>query len=84
MRRSENFICPEPKTWNAIYGSLCEIAKQRGLAKPPIPLILAAWWDTPAMLKAIRWKETLEWAAQHGVQEQIPELNEDQKYYLGD
>jgi hypothetical protein len=48
------FVCPKPMVWNDIYFSLCDIAKARNLNKPPVPLILAAWWDTPAMLKAIR------------------------------
>jgi hypothetical protein len=83
MRCPEDFICPEPKTWNAIYGNLCNIAKQRGLSKPPIPLILAAWWDTPAIMKILRWKETIEWAEQHGLKDEIPELTEKQKHSLG-
>jgi hypothetical protein len=83
MKRPEDFVCPEPKTWNEIYGKLCDIAKQRGLPKPPIPLILAAWWDTPAMLKMIRWRETREWAEKYGLRNEIPELREDQKHHIG-
>ena len=32
---------------------------------PPLPLILAVWRDTPAMLKMLRLTEHIEWAAQH-------------------
>ena len=34
--------------------------------QPPLPLILAAWHDTPMMLKMLRLAEHIEWAAQHG------------------
>lgn len=84
MKRPEDFICPVPMVWNEIYGNLCRIAEQRGLPKPPVPLILAAWWDTPAMLKALRWQETLEWAGEHDLRGQIPELTDEQKHYIGD
>jgi hypothetical protein len=32
-----------------------------------LPLILAAWWDTPILLKILRFREHLEWADAHGV-----------------
>jgi len=31
-----------------------------------LPLILAAWWDTPALTKAARLLEHLEWAERQG------------------
>jgi hypothetical protein len=32
---------------------------------PALPLILAAWHDTPAMSKMVRLVEHIEWAGQH-------------------
>jgi hypothetical protein len=49
-----------------------------------VPLILAAWWDTPAMMKTLRWKETIAWAEEHGVSSLVPELAESQKHYIDD
>jgi hypothetical protein len=34
---------------------------------PPAPLILAAWWDTPAIAKMVRLQEHLRYAEAHGV-----------------
>jgi hypothetical protein len=51
-------------------------------------LILAAWHDTPAMLKMLRMAEHIEWAAQHGALEVVAKylrsLPEDQWLHLGD
>jgi hypothetical protein len=80
----KTFVCPKPTVWNDIYSALCDVAKSRNLSKPPIPLILAAWWDTPAVLKTIRWNETVEWASSNRVDHLIPNLTDDQKHFLGD
>jgi hypothetical protein len=79
---SREFVCPIPMVWAEIYQRLCAVADTKGWEKPPVPLILAAW-DAPAMFKMLRWKETVEWARAHGVAGLIPELTEEQKYYLG-
>jgi hypothetical protein len=39
--------------------------RDRANIRPPAPLILAAWHDTSPMLKMLRLKEHIEWAAQH-------------------
>jgi hypothetical protein len=43
--------------------------KQDGLSgwQPAQPLILGAWWDTPASAKRLRLREHLEYAETHGV-----------------
>src|SRR5439155_12746981 len=33
--------------------------------EPALPLILAAWHDTPAMLKMVRLAEHIQWAEKH-------------------
>jgi hypothetical protein len=58
-------VCPLPAKWNQLWEILPD-RKRVGLGwQPPPPLILAAWHDTPAMLKMLRLTEHIEWAAQH-------------------
>jgi hypothetical protein len=84
MKDAQNFVCPVPMVWNEIWSKLCAIAAIARFEKPPVPLILAAWWETSDLDKMVRWKETIEWADRHALRDQIPELNEEQKHYVGD
>lgn len=69
--RDNNRVCPMPPSWNALWEMLPE-RKRAGVGwEPPAPLILAAWHDTPAMFKAARLAEHIEWAASHGALEPI-------------
>ncbi len=56
--------------------------------QPALPLILAAWHDTPAMLKMLRLAEHIEWAAQHGALELVASflrgLREEDWYHVGE
>jgi len=56
--------------------------------QPAPPLILAAWHDTPAMLKMLRLTEHIEWAAQHGALDStarfLRELREEYWFHIGD
>jgi hypothetical protein len=56
--------------------------------QPPPPLILAAWHDTPAMLKLLRLAEHIEWGAKHdsleAIRKFLRELCEDDWYHIGD
>jgi hypothetical protein len=56
--------------------------------EPPLPLILAAWADTPALLKLQRVEEHLRYAAAHGVLAEIDAflrgLEEEEWAHLGD
>ena len=46
--------------------------KRKGAGwEPALPLILAAWWDTPAISKILRLREHIEWAESQGRLEQI-------------
>ena len=42
-----------------------------GSWEPPLPLILAAWWQTPILPKVIRLREHLEYAERHGVLDRV-------------
>jgi len=47
--------------------------KQSGASwKPPLPLILAAWHETPAMSKMFRLAEHIKWADNHGALPEVP------------
>lgn len=39
--------------------------------EPALPLILAAWWETPSQLKHLRFLEHLEWADKHGCIDEV-------------
>ena len=54
----------------------------------PLPLILAAWHDTPPMLKMLRLAEHIQWAAQYReldlVGKFLCELREEEWFHIGD
>jgi len=56
--------------------------------EPALPLILAAWWDTPAISKMLRLREHIQWAADHGCLNEIYDflraLPEGDWYHVGD
>ena len=79
----DDYYCPMPIKWNEICQNLLDFWEKHGKEnndKPPIPLILAAWYDTPGLSKLLRWKETIEWAEKQNCQHLIPELNEEEKF----
>jgi len=58
-------VCPNPQKWNELWEILPE-KKTKGIGwEPSIPLILAAWHDTPAFLKMMRLAEHIQWAEKH-------------------
>src|SRR5687768_12228450 len=70
--RKNGRICPMPQKWNELY-QLLPNTKQSGDGgwQPALPLILAAWYEAPTMLKMIRLTEHLEWADKHGCIDRI-------------
>jgi len=56
--------------------------------KPALPLILAAWWDTPALAKMLRLREHIEWAFAHGCLDEVfnflTGLPENEWHHIGD
>jgi hypothetical protein len=54
-----------PMRWDHLY-KLLPNRRRKGVGwEPALPLILAAWDEAPALFKAVRLKEHLEWAASH-------------------
>src|SRR5581483_4653767 len=64
--RENDRVCPLPQLWNQLWEMLPGRSRICAGWQPPAPLILAAWHDTPAMLKMRRLAEHIQWAAQHG------------------
>lgn len=66
--RLNNRICPMPQRWNELFNLL----RNKKPKEPSLPLILAAWWETSALDKQIRFFQHLEWAEKN---EQIDEIS---------
>jgi hypothetical protein len=86
--REKDRICPLPPHWQRLWEMLPNRSRDGAGWRPPAPLILAAWHDTPAMLKMLRLKEHIEWAAQHGALEAVDRflvsLQEEDWFHLGE
>lgn len=56
-------VCPLPDGWLKLWNMLPNKTRV-GIAawNPSLPLILAAWHDTPAIMKMLRLLEHIEWA----------------------
>jgi phosphoserine aminotransferase len=81
-------VCPQPIKWKELYEMLPNKKRKDNGWDPPLPLILAAWWNTPALLKMHRLKEHIEWASREGCLEKVYNfllsLDEKDWYHLGD
>jgi hypothetical protein len=64
-------VCPMPHQWIALWEMLPNKTKVGTRSQPARPLILAAWHEAPALAKMLRLQEHIEWAAQHGVFDQV-------------
>jgi hypothetical protein len=83
-----NRVCPLPPLWNTLWKMLPDRSQVGSGWRPPLPLILAAWHDSPPMLKVLRLKEHVEWAAQYGALEMVGQflrsLREEDWFHLGE
>lgn len=86
--QKNNRVCPQPNKWNELYELLPNKRRQGSTWVPPLPLILAAWWDTPAMLKMLRLREHIEWASEQGalgaIYEFLASLKEEDWHHVGE
>ena len=64
-------ICPQPQLWNKLWEMLPKKKRVGGGWEPALPLILAAWHDTPALLKRLRLEEHIHWADKTGSLDQV-------------
>ena len=58
--RENNRVCPLPKAWQQLWEMLPEKRQGVGAWEPAVPLIGAAWHETPAMLKMVRLGEHIQ------------------------
>jgi hypothetical protein len=86
--RRDNRICPQPRRWQELFDMLPDKRPKGASWEPAPPLILAAWWTTPAFLRMLRLREHIEWAAEHGCLDQIhsflSQLPEDEWHHIGE
>ena len=86
--QKNNRVCPQPKRWQELYEMLPERKRKGGGWEPALPLILAAWWDTPTLSKMMRLREHIEWASAHGcidkVHKFLTELPENEWHHVGE
>ena len=86
--RENNRVCPLPTLWNDLFELLPDRKRSGPGWEPPLPLILAAWHDTPVLLKMLRLTEHIRWAVDRGALESVSGflrgLREDQWFHIGD
>ena len=69
--RDNGRICPIGERWNQLWQMLPSRRSVGHECEPPLPLILGAWWDTPALMKMMRLEEHIRYAEAHGVLAEI-------------
>ena len=78
-------VCPMPKKWDELYKLITKKTNANDLA---LPLILNAWWDSPNVMKELRFKEHMEYAYDNGVIKEVKEflskLDETEWHHLDD
>ncbi len=86
--RENDRVWPLPSHWSRLWEMLPNRVRVGAGWQPPLPLILAAWHDTPAIAKMLRLAEHIEWAAKQGVLDSIEQflrdLREEDWFHLGD
>jgi hypothetical protein len=61
-----------PRDWLRLYEMLADKKqKPSGGWEPPLPLILGAWHETMPIEKQLRFKEHIQWAADHNQLDEV-------------
>lgn len=69
--KADGRICPMPDYWNQLWEMLPD-KKRVGMGwEQSLPLILAAWWDTPLLSKIVRFDGHIRYAAEHGALDEV-------------
>ena len=84
--RENSRVCPMPMQWDALWNLLPNRKRVGSGWEPALPLILAAWHDTPALSKILRLEEHIRWADEQKALDEIStflrNLPEDQWIHL--
>jgi hypothetical protein len=67
----EGRVCPMPQPWHQLWDMLPDKKPVGAGWDPPLPLILAAWWDVSDDAKRERFERHVRWAAEHDVLDQV-------------
>ncbi|MGI8424346.1 MAG: hypothetical protein ACR2NO_09605 [Chloroflexota bacterium] len=59
-------VCPKPQQWNRLWELLPDRQRQGSGWQPPLPLILAAWWEVTDAEKRERFHLHIRWAYERG------------------
>lgn len=82
--RRNNRVCPRPVIWQRLYDFL----PNKGPQLSGVPGTRAEWDQMPALQKRSRLREHIEWAAMHGVLQQVYDalkaLPEERWYHMGE
>ncbi len=65
--QADGRVCPQPQEWNALWELLPRKERVGGGWRPPLPLILDAWWSSSDGEKQVRLQEHVKYAAAEGV-----------------
>jgi hypothetical protein len=67
-------VCPQPMIWNQLWELLPDRRRVGAGWEPPLPLILAAWWEASDSDKRSRFQSHLRWASELGAIEPVATL----------
>ena len=86
--RANGRICPEPRMWARLW-RLLPNRKRKGLGwEPPLPPILAAWYDVSDASKADMLQTHIEWASNNGdfgrIEVFLRKLSDKEWHHIGD
>ncbi|MEP6467356.1 MAG: hypothetical protein ABJB05_13690 [Parafilimonas sp.] len=78
------FVSPQPSTWYKISIDLKAKWAQHNMtcSPPPVALVLSGWTMSNDFDKQERWLQTLKWVDNCNLQHLIPELKNEEKYFV--
>jgi hypothetical protein len=72
--KKDGRVCPQPTVWNRLWELLPNRRRAGPGWEPPLPLILAAWWEASDSDKRNRFHLHLRWASEQGAIEPVANL----------
>lgn len=72
--KAKGRVCPVPLKWNELWATLPGRRQVGAGWEPPLPLILAAWWECTAEEKRKRLELHLKYAAEHGALDKVEQF----------